>query len=340
MLTLEQVTDFVYENLEKVSISKNGTHFHFRCPFCGDSKKSSRKKRGHLHFKSEQDVYGQCFNCGESFNFYYLYAHIENVTVEEAFLKFNRYDKKSILERMSSPKIIQPETPVFNYKDFSYILKDCVSLEDKTDSSILKKYQEKLKNFVNERKIEEKLYIAYTGEYKHRIIIPVWQDNKLIYFQGRRTNDKVEPKYLNPSSDKELIILNIDKFERDKYIIIVEGILDAFSVGNQATTVLGKEINEEFLNTVKEKTDKGVIFALDNDKDGIKQMENCIKKFGADENTRYFVFPNKYKKFKDLNNFYINNTEITNMYQFIYDNSYSNKNRSLIQLKMRNGGII
>jgi hypothetical protein len=56
MPTLEEVTEFVYDNLDKVKVSKNGTHFNSRCPICGDSKKSLSKKRFHLQFYDEDEI--------------------------------------------------------------------------------------------------------------------------------------------------------------------------------------------------------------------------------------------------------------------------------------------
>jgi hypothetical protein len=57
MLSLEFVTEFLMENVENIDILKSGTHFQGRCPLCGDSKKSKKKKRFHLQFESESSIY-------------------------------------------------------------------------------------------------------------------------------------------------------------------------------------------------------------------------------------------------------------------------------------------
>lgn len=44
---------------------KVGDKYHFRCPACGDSKKSKYKKRGSLSYPTGSDTYiGNCYNCG------------------------------------------------------------------------------------------------------------------------------------------------------------------------------------------------------------------------------------------------------------------------------------
>ena len=42
---------------------KNDYLFNFRCPHCGDSKKSSTKARGFIYQK-KNDLFYKCHNCG------------------------------------------------------------------------------------------------------------------------------------------------------------------------------------------------------------------------------------------------------------------------------------
>lgn len=46
---------------------ERGDDYNFRCPCCGDSKKSDTKARGWLRWKAEERAYRySCYNCGES----------------------------------------------------------------------------------------------------------------------------------------------------------------------------------------------------------------------------------------------------------------------------------
>ncbi len=333
MPTLEQVTEFVYENLEGVTINRKGTNFHTRCPFCGDSKKSQSKKRFHLKYENDQAIYGNCFNCNNSCNFYSLYAHIIGVTSDEAYKKFNTYNKKSILKRLNGTKINTKNEDINNkYVDFSYILQDCITVDQPTNSFILKKYQHLLQQFIQERKIKQKLYIAYRGPFKSRIIIPIWYDNKMVYFQGRRIFSEMSPKYLNPSVNKNNIILNIENFNKDNHIIVVEGLLDAYTIGNQGTAVLGKEASKEFLSQLREKSNKPVIIAMDNDKDGMAKTIEYINNREY-RNELFFIMPKKYNYIKDINELIIN-INTPDVYNFVVENSYKYY-KALTMLKLR-----
>lgn len=321
MLTQEQVIDICSEQLEGTEIKKGGNRITARCPFCGDSKKSKTKKRFHLDQKNDNTWVFHCFNCDIAGNFYLLYSHLNGITPEEAYKKFNKYNKQTILNRINKKqKKNNIPNNINKLHDFSYILKNCISNEDEPKGFIQKKYKQLLLDFIEKRKIQEKLYIAYEGEYKGRIIIPIWYQNKLIYFQGRRVFSEMEPKYLNITMDKQNIIPNIEKFDKNKYIIITEGLLDAFSIGNQGTSILGKEVQQQFINTVKQKTDKGVILSLDNDKDGKEKTIQCIEQFR--DSVLYLIYPKKYKKYKDLNEIFINSNNI-NMYGLVVKNSMS-----------------
>jgi 5S rRNA maturation endonuclease (ribonuclease M5) len=330
-IPLEKVNDFVFEHFRNVKVSKNGTHFLARCTLCGDSAKSQSKRRFNLDYKNGEPVF-QCWNCGKSGSFIKLYSLIKCVSeddVKKVFRQFNIDDiKKTFNKRKSKKKI--PIVPNITYHD--YILNDCISVDDKTDGIVLPKYQEKLKEFIISRKTyNHKLYIAYKGKYQGRIIIPIYDDNgHIIYFQGRALfNNPV--KYDNPPAEKGSIILNSDKFDKEKYIIITEGFFDATSIGNQGTTCFGSSINDEFLDTLFKKTNKGIIIALDNDEKGIESTEKVLKESKYSNKLKYFLMPKEYFEYKDIN---MLDGKINNIYDFIVENSY-NRFKYIISLNLR-----
>jgi hypothetical protein len=166
-------------------------------------------------------------------------------------------------------------------------------------------YLKKLEQFYNSRKIpyEYKIYIAYKGKYKNRIIIPIFdEDNNIIYFQARRIpGSGITPKYDNPVAPKELCILNKHKFDKEKYIIVHEGLIDAFMVGKQGTSCLGKEISEELLQELFKLTNKGVIVALDNDTEAYKSLARFMRKNPMARKVKYFLYPKKFEGYDDIN---------------------------------------
>lgn len=322
MPTLEQVSDYLYQICD--NLSYNGSnHFLGRCPLCGDSKKSNHKKRFNLHFDNENAVYWKCWNCGESGNFYELYAQLEGCNTEEAYKTFNTYNKQLLLNRIvkNNKNNQSNKHKIYNKQTFNYILDDCISINDTSSGYIQTQYYRLLQQFINTRYLDYIVYIAYKGFYKGRIIIPIWDGDDIVFFQARASNNDMEPKYLNPSVEKSNIIFNKENFNREKYIIITEGLIDAENIGSQGTTILGKELTQEFIDNISQYTNMGIIVAMDNDKDGIDKLNKYIKSF---PNLLYFIMPPKYNKLKDLNDLVTNrNINKSSLYNFVVDNSYT-----------------
>lgn len=92
-------------------------------------------------------------------------------------------------------------------------------------------------------------YLAHkTGDNKldrwfKRLIIPVYKDNHLIFYQGRDLTGKNQKKYLSPSYSKENVIHGFSEVFRqtEEPLYIVEGWFDAFVINGIA--ILGNEIS-------------------------------------------------------------------------------------------------
>ena len=321
MPSFEFVTDFMYNNL--IMTSHSNMNFIARCPYCGDSKKSLKKRRFHLKYINDDSIVFNCFNCGVSGSFIDLYAHINGIDSRQAWRKLRNNSLDNLKSKLKPDKKIEKKEVI--YSEFSDILKDCISLNDDIDGIIKKKYYSILKDFYNNRKISTNivLYIAYRGIWKNRIIIPIYDGKKMIYFQGRAITNDMLPKYKNPVSEKSNIIYNKNNFKKDKYIVITEGILDALSIDNQSTVCLGASISDDFLKKVFNYTDKGVIIALDNDSTGIKSVKNIMDKSAYRNQLRYFIMPREYKHIKDLNELKVSEN-IEDIYEFVVDNSFDN----------------
>ena len=322
MITQEFVTEFMLQNFEKVTISRGGMHFHCRCALCGDSRKSVNKKRFHLDCNGPDNIKWHCFNCGKgSRNFVSLYSEIMGLSHKESYKICNRYDTKGIKDTLNrKTKVVK--RVIENITTFNSILNDCIGVNDKPKGFVDSKLQKELLKFIKERKISDdiKIFAAFNGKYRNRIIIPIYKGRDIIYFQARRISQDIDTKYLNPVSEKTTIVLNEKLFDYNKYIIITEGILDAYSIGNQGTTCIGKSISDGFIEKLSLLTNKGIIVSLDNDKDGLIELKKILNS-KHNKKLKYFLMP--YKKIKDLNELYCSESiNISNIYDFVVENSY------------------
>lgn len=320
-ISLDTVNNFIYEHFSNVKLSKSGTHFLARCALCGDSKISKSKRRFNLDYNNGAPVY-HCFNCGRSGQFIKLYSEIKGVSLEEAKREFRKFDTNIIKKSFTKNKLKKSIVAKPNITYHDYILEDCISVDDKTDGFILPIFQKALKNFIRSRNTHNyKLYIAYKGKYKGRVIIPIYDNNNhIIFFQGRAFGKNYDKKYDNPPVEKSHIIVNDGKFDENKYIIISEGFFDALSIGNQGTSVLGASINDDFLKRIFTKTKTGVIIALDNDEKGIEETLKIINESKYSSKLKYFLMPKQFTNYNDIN---MLDGNVDNVYNFIIKNSYS-----------------
>lgn len=329
-------SDIVYENLTQhcsIVKQKSDREFLCRCCICGDSDTKSRATR--LHFtkstKGDKWIY-HCFRCDVSGDFVGFISDREGISYKEAYKRLSnpKYDAKKIIERFK--KVKKVEDIDYSTLDIN-LVSDCFSLEDKPEGITKQNYINTLNKFVKDRKIPEKLYIAHSGRYKGRIIIPVWDRDKLVYFQGRAISDAIEPKYLNPKVDKKGIIFNYHNFSPDKSIILCEGLIDAMMVdNNQGTSVLGTSVDKETIDNLIDLTDENIIIALDNDNAARKKINTMIEKEKNIPNkVKFFLMPDKYKDIKDLNELKVK--EDINIYEFVLENSYS-KLQTIIKLRL------
>lgn len=356
MIDLETVSQFMLENFEQVQISNHGKHFLCRCRLCGDSKKNRYKKRFNMDWNNGVPGW-HCFNCGEHGNFYEIYGRIKGLTYEEAKKDLHKWSDNPSVKKIyrakrnttHHPADVQINRKKINTGNFNWIKDDCYILPRSIGREIFcngimeKNYILTLLQFYEDRKIprEYEIYICHRGRYKNRIIIPILdRDRNIIYFQARRIpKSGITPKYDNPEAPKELCILNKHRFDKDKYIIVHEGLIDAFMVGDQGTSCLGKEISVDLLQELFKLTDKGIIVALDNDTEAYKALARFMKKNPLARKVKYFMYPKKFELFDDINSI-VKGSLNFDVYGLITQNSssYSTAYTKLSILKLLRGG--
>ena len=89
ILDPQQELEFIPQlHLDRVSVHKHG--WNFRCPICGDSKKSKYKKRGWILPSVDKVVY-YCHNCFVSITF----RNFLKQTHPDVFEKYKQEEKKA-----------------------------------------------------------------------------------------------------------------------------------------------------------------------------------------------------------------------------------------------------
>lgn len=319
-----KIEEFLYGNCDKVK--RDGRGYVLRCPICGDSKKNKSLRRCHVDYyhKIDEWVY-TCYNgdCPTpSGNIFSMYSYIMGVPYKQAIKELSdiKFDGDRLKDRLNGKRF----TDDLDEKgDLDLVEDDLIYDDDVVSERQDIALQKQLISFKNDRRLNSlsfRICIAKDGRYKNRIIIPLYIDDKLVYFQGRSIFDWMQPKYLNPIVKKDLLILNRDKFDREKYIIVTEGLIDAFMVEyDQGTCCMGARMSDEFLSELFKMTTKGVIIALDNPDVDASGKKNILKLLDPVENRhakRLFYYVPDDKNVKDLNDIRIKYPEL-NIYDTI-----------------------
>lgn len=220
-----------------------------RCPLCGDSQKSKKKKRFYFYTK-KGNLNVHCKNCGYSHSFW---TFIKEVFPSE----FKSYQKDQMKHRVGA---LNPSSKPFNSKaDATYTDQNkdsqtsCLKVLDAVTSMSELSDSHKAVSYLYSRGFDRPMIdrLLYTDLFKttceslngeelsdgfpddSRIIIPFYDEDKnIIALQGRAL-DKNSLRYItikaNPDVDK---IYGLDRLDKTKTTYCVEGPFDSMFIDN------------------------------------------------------------------------------------------------------------
>lgn len=226
------------------------------CKVCNDH----GRKGPRAGFKFEGDNVGyNCFNCGHTAKYEpSKHVRLSNnmITVMDAFgIPKSEYSKvylHGLQHYKDTPLIFQKksiEPKRIDLPKSFYLLSQA-----HTNNEIAKRANAYLEN----RKIDPSKYnfylssgnTPYDNKWVGRLIIPIYKDEYLIFYQGRdMLGDR--KKYLSPATERDKVLYGFDQLFLDTTLplYVVEGFFDAFSLDGVA--ILGSRMTEaqiEWLN--------------------------------------------------------------------------------------------
>ena len=291
--------------------------YNFRCPHCGDSKKSKTKARAYL-YRVKNDMFFKCHNCGEG----------QSLT---NFLKFldNKKYEQYLLERYKGSA---PSTPQPKFTNFKPEFKEVDILNGLQSVSELKEGHPVL-DYVLNRKIPEsyhsKLFLcnkfmAFVNKVKPdtfthtkgehpRLIIPFYDtDGKVFAFQGRAFG-KEQPKYLTIKLDEnKQKVYGLDTVNLQEPITIVEGPIDSMFLNN-CLAAAGADL------TLRIEPDN-ITYIFDNEprnKEIIKRMYDVVEK-----DYNLVVWPDDMRH-KDINDMILSGMSKAEVQTIISNNTFA-----------------
>ena len=229
----------VSSRLEKFKRVKSNL-YNFRCPICGDSKKTKSKTRGYL-YTSKANTNFKCHNCGASMSLNNFLKKVDpvvqkqyamekfkegfsgrNFVVEEPEFKF---EAPKFKRKLKLPKASE------NPGAAGYLTARKLNPDDFYYAEYFKKFANSLKPTFDSEKHEEE-----------RIIIPLYYEKNLIGFQGRSLGPS-KVKYITVMLDDDAPkIYGLDNIRTDAPVYITEGPFDSTLIRN-AIAMCGADLD-------------------------------------------------------------------------------------------------
>ena len=299
--------------------------WNFRCPYCGDSKKSRTKARGFV-FRKKNDLFYKCHNCGVGSTLGNLIKYIDSKTYDDYIME--RY--KSGSQNNTPTPEFKFDAPVFRKKG---ILKNLKRIADLSREHPARK-------ILSERKLpSDSLSDLYLCEsfYKFtntlipnkfpsldgdhpRLLIPFRSEQEEIFAYQGRAFGKEQPKYITIKLDEDRDkIFGLDKVDIDKQIYVVEGPIDSMFLDN-CIAVAGADFTKPLMIGDKLITNEKVTVIFDNEprnKEICKQIEKTI------QHGRNVVLWPEWIKYKDINDMILGEYSKLQVQEIIKDNTFS-----------------
>lgn len=166
-----------------------------------------------------------------------------------------------------------------------------VSLPKSSTSELPKKALKWLLTYYVDNKLQEQYGIKYVHQaavytqsgsriiLNERVLLPCYNNNKLMWYQARSLNKEDTPKYYT-FGDKQELFWSTTPIQNNTKIVITEDMLSAIRVGEhlQAVSLQGTKINDKNLLTLAKKYDTIIIW-LDGDRSGRDGAKVLMKKF-------------------------------------------------------------
>lgn len=319
-----------YPRYNRLSKSYNGG-----CPTCREGSSWGKKRR--LYYVTRKNLVF-CHNCGLSLRPAKWIEKVSGLTYGEVLRENNQFHKSS--------EIIDTTEEIKTIKDSPDLPLDSINLFDPAQVNFYKNEPmiERALQVIKERRLDtainkpKSLWISLNDTlHKNRLTIPFYDINgKVVHYQTRtikETKNNKLPKYLSKlNSEKSLFGIDcVD--EKVPYIFVTEGPIDAFFLKNGVAVAGINESRGNFFTDKQKEQLKAfplhqIIWVLDNQYIDIasKKKTAILAKAGY----KTFLWPEKFKKFKDLNEMAVKLKIDKISTKFILENTVSGIKANLI----------
>ena len=284
---------------------RSGDSIVFRCPFCGDSRKSSIKKRG--YYTPSKCLY-HCFNCETSMSGLKLLEQLSGSDFDRIKLEYGRAKIRSSVS--SRPKVLTPASAVSK-------LSDLVGLVPRIREDWKLPLSQAATEYLDHRKVlsapflRDRLYSCQGRGGLEYILIP-WKLNGVeCYYQFNdfQRHNADGRKYIFPSKLQK-VVFGLDNIDVSfPYVICFEGVYDSVFVKN-GVCIGGKSLTplQEQIISLRYPRHR-IVLAFDNDAPGREATRRAIERTGG--KFKYFKWYSEHEPAKDINDYVLETGDVS-----------------------------
>ena len=301
--------------------------WNFRCPYCGDSQKSRTKARGFV-YRKKNDLFYKCHNCGVGTTLGKLIEHLDSKSYKDYIME--RY--KSGVKTVNKEPEFKFDEPVFRSKDVCSTLNSLEELQDDhparkiidrrnlpissyKDLFLCPEFYKFTNNLIPNK------FPSLDGDHP-RLLIPFRdEEGEIFAYQGRAFGNE-QPKYLTIKLQERDKIFGLDKIDKRKEVLVVEGPLDSLFLDN-CIAVAGADVPN---------LDCDFTVVFDNEprnKELLKQIEKAINR-----GHKICLWPEQ-MKYKDINDMILGGHTKEEIQDLIKHNTYQGTTATLWFTKWR-----
>ena len=301
--------------------------WNFRCPYCGDSQKSRTKARGFV-YRKKNDLFYKCHNCGVGTTLGKLIEHLDSKSYKDYIME--RY--KSGVKTVNKEPEFKFNAPVFRSKDICSTLNSLSELgEDHPARKIIDRRNLPISSYKDlflcpefykfTNNLIPNKFPSLDGDHP-RLLIPFRdEEGEVFAYQGRAFGNE-QPKYLTIKLQERDKIFGLDKVDKRKEVLVVEGPLDSLFLDN-CIAVAGADVPN---------LDCDFTVVFDNEprnKELLKQVEKTINR-----GHKICLWPEG-MEYKDINDMILGGYTKEEIHDLIKHNTYQGTTATLWFTKWR-----
>lgn len=233
------------------------------CPFCDDLK-------NHLGINLRANTLN-CWKCGPRGNISNLIKRIEGC---------NFYEAVTIIEKYQDPARLQDYTPEEIERQRN------IKIPNHFQKLVWPDIPKPILSFVKKRKfdpetlfLEKELYYGtHIGDFKFRLVIPIYFNHRIVTYVGRDITDKNKISYLALKESESVfptkeLLYGFDDVPPGYNIVVVEGIIDQWKLGNGSVATFGTAWTIDQISLLRYLNPRKITILFDSEEEAQKQAK-------------------------------------------------------------------